>query len=108
MDFLCKKCDKSIIENESNYINYIATLKKEHDKSFYENYIIIIPNLDEIDKLLNDYITKHNKKFDIYFINCELNLVFDNNFKIPIGTYYCYNINDIITKKSYLLYCIDY
>ena len=28
MDFLCKLCDKSIIENESKYNNYIATLTK--------------------------------------------------------------------------------
>ena len=28
MDFLCKICDKPIIENESKYNNYIATLKK--------------------------------------------------------------------------------
>ena len=67
MDFLCKVCDKSIIESESKYNNYIATLKKEYDKSFYGDYIIINPNLDLIDKLLNDYITKHNRKFDIYF-----------------------------------------
>ena len=66
MDFLCKVCDKSNIEKESKYNNNIATLTKEHDKSFYENYTITNPNLDEIDKILNDYITKHNKNFDIY------------------------------------------
>ena len=108
MDFLCKVCDKSIIEKESKYNNYIATLKKEHHKSFYENYIIINPNLDEIDKILNDYMTIHNKKFNIFFINCEFNLVFDNNFKIHIETNYCYNIDDITKIKSYLLYWIDY
>ena len=84
MDFLCKVCDKSFIESGSKFNNYIATLKKEHDKSFYENYIIINPDLDESDKILNDYITSHNKKFDVYYINCKVYLVFHNNFKICI------------------------
>ena len=78
MDFLCKVCDKSIIENETKYNNYVATLTKEHDKSFYKNYTIINPNLIQIDKILDDYISKHNKKFDIYLFNCEFHLVFDN------------------------------
>ena len=88
----------------------MATLKKEHDKSFYENFSNINPNLDKIDEILNDYITEHNKKFEIYFINCEFYLVFDNIFKKHIETYYCYNIeDDIISKiKNYLLYWIDY
>ena len=108
MDFLCKVCDKSIIENESNYINYIATLKKERYKSFYENYIIINPNLDEVDKILNDCITSHNKKLNIYFINCEFNLVFDNYFKIHIENNFCFNIDNITKIKSFLIYSIDY
>ena len=69
MDFLCKVCDKSIFENESNFLNYIATLRKEHDESFSEHYIIINPNIDEIDKILNDYITNHIKKSDMYIYN---------------------------------------
>ena len=81
MDFFCKVCDKSNFENESNYNNYIATSKIEHDQSFFENYIIINPNLVEMDKILNDCITSHIKNFNIYFINCDFNLVFDNNSK---------------------------
>ena len=33
MDLLCKKCDRSIIENESEYYIYLATLRKKDDKS---------------------------------------------------------------------------
>ena len=82
MDFLCKVCDKSIIENQSKYNNYIATKTKEQGKSFYKNYTIINPNLDEIDKILKDYISKHIKKFDIKLIICKFDIVFDINFKI--------------------------
>ena len=108
MDNLCKICDKDIIENESKYYHYMATLTKEYYKSFYGNYSIVNPNLDEIDKLLDDYTTSHNSKLTIYFINCEFNLVFDNIFKIHIEIGYCHSKVDITKIKSYLLYWIDY
>ena len=31
MDFLCEVCDRSIIDNDNN--RYLATLRKENDKS---------------------------------------------------------------------------
>ena len=41
-------------------------------------------------------------------INCEFDLVFDNNFKIHKKNSYCYNINDITEIKSYLFYWNHY
>ena len=109
MDLFCEVCDRSIIENESECIKNIAALKKQHDKSIYEIYTIINPNLVELDKILNDFISSHNKKLSIYFINCKLFLVFDDNFKIYIETNYCHDIDDEFTKiKSHLLYGIEY
>ena len=35
MDLLCEECDRSIIENESEYTFYLATLRKKDDKSFF-------------------------------------------------------------------------
>ena len=35
MDLLYKVCDKDIIENESEFKNYIASLLKKDDKSIY-------------------------------------------------------------------------
>ena len=40
MNILCKVCDKDIIENESEYKNYITTLRKKDDKSIYKKYVI--------------------------------------------------------------------
>ena len=34
-----------------------------------------IDNLDGVNKILNDYISTHNKNFDFYFINCEFVIV---------------------------------
>ena len=62
MELLCPICNRSIIENESEFNHYLATLRYRYDKSFYENYIINNIILDEFDKILIDYITIHNKK----------------------------------------------
>ena len=107
MDFLCKVCDRSIIENESEYKDYPATSRKKNDDSLYQKYTINTVDLDEVDKTLNDYVTTHNKKFDFYFIICEFVIEFDNNFTANIETNYFYN-TDITNIKRYLLYDIYY
>ena len=33
MDLLCEVCNRSIIKNESEYKKYLATLRKDNDKS---------------------------------------------------------------------------
>ena len=45
MDYLCQTCDKFI----------------------YDNYCINNPNLNDIDKIINNYVTSYNKKFDIFY-----------------------------------------
>ena len=35
--------------------------------------------MDEVDKILKDYVSTHNKKIDIYFIYCEFKIQFVNN-----------------------------
>ena len=42
MNYLCRVCDKEIIENESEYKNYLAFLRKKDDKSIYKKMLIII------------------------------------------------------------------
>ena len=42
MSLLCEVCDRSIIENQSEYYNYLATLRKKDDKSFYKKMLLII------------------------------------------------------------------
>ena len=66
MDFLCKVCDRSVIENPSEYNKYIATLRKENNRSFYINYTINNFNLDEFDKILYGNISPHKNKFDLF------------------------------------------
>ena len=54
MDFLCEVCDRSIIENQSEYNIFLATLRKKDDIGLYKKYPIIIINLDEVNIILND------------------------------------------------------
>ena len=81
-------------------------MRKKNDKSLYKKYTINNINLDEVDEILNDYITTHNKKFDLYFIICEFKIEFDNNFTTNIENNYFYNIEANIIQ-SYLLYYSD-
>ena len=71
MSFLCKVCDRSIIENESEYNKYLANLYKENDESSHKKYTINSINLDDVNKILNDYISTNNKIFVFYFTNSE-------------------------------------
>ena len=68
MDLLCKVSDKESIENESEYKNYIATQYKKDDKSIYKKYVNNNINLDEVNRILKNYVSTHNRKIDIYFV----------------------------------------
>ena len=41
-------------------------------------YIINKVNINNFEKIFNNYITNHNKKFDFYYINCEFEREADN------------------------------
>ena len=80
-----------IIDNESEYKEYLATLRKKIHKSFCKKYDIYNINLYEVGKRLNDYATIHNKKFNFYFINCEFVIEFDKIFTTNRENNYFYN-----------------
>ena len=79
---------------------------KENDKYLYTKYIINNVKINEFDKIFNYYITTHNKKFDFYYIDCEFEILFENNYTANIEINYHYN-TDYINIKSYLLFYID-
>ena len=86
MDWLCQTCDQFI----------------------YDECSINNPNLNDIDKIINIYVTSYNKKFDIYSIKCDFYLVFNDVFKIHIETYYVHNKDDLTKIKIYLLSWIEH
>ena len=109
MDYLCQICDREIIENESEYKNYIASLRKKDDKSLYKKYKYVINNinLDEVDKIFKDFVSTHNKKFDIYFIYCEFKIQFVNNSSRDLKTDYVHN-TEIDKISQCFVYCIEH
>ena len=107
MDLLCPVCDREIIENESEYKTYLASLRKRDAKNIYKKYVINNINLDEVDKILDDFVSTHNKKFDIYLIYCEFKIQFDNNSTRDLKTECVHNI-EIEKISQSLLYCIEY
>ena len=102
MNLLCRVCDRSIIENESEYYIYLATLRKKDDKKYTINNI----NLDDVDKILNDYISTDNKSFDFYFLYCEFKLQFDKSFYTYLKASYVYN-KEIEKISQYLFFYIE-
>ena len=58
----------------------MKTSRKKNDKNLYIKYTINNISFDELDKVLKDYISTHNKKFVFYLISCELIIEFDSNF----------------------------
>ena len=100
MYLLCKVCDSEILENESEYNNYLATLRKRNDKCLYKKYTINIVSLDEFDNILNLYTSHHNKKFDLHSNKLTFSSEFFNNFKQSVETTYQLNVDDISKKED--------
>ena len=68
MIHLCRVCDRSILENESEYKEYLSTFRKKYDNSLDKEYTIIIINPNDIDAILNDYVTTHKKNLIFIFL----------------------------------------
>ena len=77
-ELLCPTCDYDILNYKNELYEYLTTFRKKNDKNMYKKYVVNNIDLDEVDKILNDYVNIHNKKFDIYFIKCNFNIEFDN------------------------------
>ena len=88
--------------NETKYNNYINCLLNKDNKNLYMKYIINNVDINEFDKLFNNYIISHNKKFDLYYINCEFEIE-TNNDLINIEIIFHHN-TDYINLRGYLFF----
>ena len=95
-ELLCVKCDHEIFEDKNKLYKYLYTFQRENNKNIYKKIVIDNIDLDDIDKILNNYIKNHNKKIDIYFVKCLFNISFDNDI-YELDTIFVYN------KESYKL-----
>ena len=62
--------------------------------------------MNEVDKIFNDYVSTHNKKYNIYSIYCEFKIHFDNNSTRDLKTDYVHN-TEVDKISQCLLYCIE-
>ena len=104
---LCKVCHCEIFENEAERKKHLATLRKKNDRSLYTKYTNINNNFNDFDKILNEYVSKHNREFNVYFLKLTCELKFGNNFVQTLETNYQSNF-DLNYMKAYLLCFIDF
>ncbi len=90
----------SFHEIENNH--YLSSLVKHDNKFIYLRYIFNNVNNNNFEKIFNDHITNHNKKFDFYYINCEFQIE-TNNRLLNIEINFHHN-TDYINLKSYLYF----
>ena len=77
MNYYFSVCDKTITPKSKN--NHFESLTHNpYEKSIRINHSIENPNVFDIDKIFNDYITNHKKKFDFCLFKCDYKLVFNN------------------------------
>ena len=88
--------------NETRFNNYIDCLLNKDNENLYIKYIINNVDINEFDKIFNNYIISHNKKFDFYYINCEFEIETDN-FLANIEINFHHN-TDYINIKNYLFF----
>ena len=72
-------------------MTYLCFHCNKNDKCLYTKYILINVKINDFDKLFNKYISTHNKKFDFYYIDCEFEILFHNDYKANIEINYHYN-----------------
>ena len=69
-------------------------------KCFRIKHTIKNPNFFVIDNIFIDYITNHDKKFNLYLVKCDFKLN-SNNFNPHIKTEFYHNTTIINLKNNY-------
>ena len=81
--FLCDNCDDDILEmikNDDNIYNYLNIIQKRINNNVLKKIVTDnIYSCDDVNKILNNYIEIHNKKYNIFFVKCEFSILFDND-----------------------------
>ena len=101
MSYHCECCDKRIKLKSKNK-RFKSLSHKEYEKIIRINYTIQNPNFFDVDKLFNDFITNHKKKFELYLVRADFKLDFDN-FTPQIITDFLYNILLINLKHIFYI-----
>ena len=66
-------------------------------KSFHINYSLENPIFFDVDDIYNQFVNIHIKKYYLYAVKCNFNLIFDNNF-VP-----CNECDFYMKKKQFVV-----
>ena len=107
-DILGQVCDYETFNNKDELKYYLAFSHKRYDRGLYYKYTINNIDLNNINKIFDYYINIHNEKFDMYFINCIIQIRFNDNIiaNLEINNHYnadYINIENFLT--GYLKCC---
>ena len=82
MSFLCDNCDDDILKmiKNDNIYYYIDIIQQRINNNILKKIVNDnIYSYDDVNKILNEYIEIHNKKYNIFFIKSEFNILFDDD-----------------------------
>ena len=68
----------------SEYNPPIGLPHSQTENPFRIKHTIKNPNFFVIDKIYNDYITDHNKKYNLFLAKCDFTIIFNNDLSKPI------------------------
>ena len=71
MDYFCHVCEK-IMGLELKNVHLKSLTHIQYETCIRINESIQNPDFFDIDRISNDYITNHNKKYDLYLVECDL------------------------------------
>ena len=106
MSNICNVCDRETFGDENQLQEYVSTQRKRINRCLYIDYTINNIDLHGFDKILNEYVSYHNKKFTSYLLKLTCELKFNINFIQTLETNYHSN-SELNKMKSYLLSFID-
>ena len=93
---------------DSEYNPSISNSSPQTQKTFRIKHTSKIPNFFVIDKISNEHITNHNKKYYMFLIKGDFKLIFDYDFLKPIHIQTdFYNNTSPFNLKRYLLFHFD-
>ena len=82
-DILCEKCNSDIFElikKEKNILKYFSIIQERINNNIYKKIVTDnIYSYNDVYKILFNYINNHNKKYKIYFVKCEIDILFDDD-----------------------------
>ena len=105
-DLLYENCNNELFKNSVSLNDYLVNIQKEIDNNICMKIISNNIDLCDVNKILNNYIEIHDKKFIVYYIRCIFDISFDDNDINELETTFIHN-KEIYKLLFQLIFFID-